>query len=769
MTTEPVTTDASATDPATAATAPLDPTTLTEAELASLTSGASTWDTQALPGRLPAIVLSDGPHGLRRQVQGGDNLGIGDSEPATCFPPATGLASTWDRDLVREVGAALGREARDLGVSVLLGPGVNIRRSPLGGRNFEYASEDPYLSGEYGVAFIEGVQSQGVAATPKHFAVNNQETDRFRVDARVDERTLREIYLPAFEAIVRRARPWALMCSYNRVNGTYASQHPWLLTEVLREEWGFDGLVMSDWGAVVDRVAALDAGLDLEMPPSHTDAQVADALADGSLPRGSAERAARALAVLESRTRAARLAVPPLQVDAAAGQEVALRAARASLVLLHNDGTLPLDARETPRLAVIGAFADTPRFQGGGSSRVVPTEVTDVLGSFADEPFEVEHAPGFRLGGTTADERGADGHQADEHLADEAVAAAERADVAVVLVGLPDGAESEGSDRRTMDLPADQIALLERLSAGPTPLVVVVSGGGVLRLGAWRESTAALVQGWLLGQAGGRATVDVLTGRAEPAGHLTETIPLAYEDTPAARYFPGRDRQVVHGEGMFVGYRHYDSAHVPVAYPFGHGLTYTTFAYDDLEITLAADLTVGVDVTVTNTGDRPGSALAQVYVRQDEDPQSPVHALRGFTRVQLAPGESRRVHVDLDERSLAAWDVHEHRWRTRPGTVTIEVGESSRDLRLTADLDHPGDGLTAPLEAMSTIAEWLADPRGAQVLAPLVQGVQASVGAAESAPEMREMFLQMPLVKLAAWGIGLSEDDVDAMVAAARS
>lgn len=746
--------------------APLDPSKLTDAQLASLTSGGSVWDTEAVGDRLPAIVLSDGPHGLRRQVQGGDALGIGDSIPATLFPPAAGLSSSWDRDLIREVGATLGREAQALGVSVLLGPGINIRRSPLGGRNFEYASEDPFVSGEYGVAFVEGVQSQGVSATPKHFAVNNQETDRFRVDARVDERTLREIYLPAFEAVVRRAKPWALMCSYNKVNGTYASECHWLLTEVLREQWGFDGLVVSDWGAVVDRVAAVAAGLDLEMPPSGTDGKVQDALGDGSLPRADAERAARALIQLEARTRAARLALPPGEVEAAAGSEVALRAARASIVLLDNNGTLPLAPSSTPKLAVIGAFAAAPRMQGGGSSRVMPTNVTDVLSAFEATDFDVRYAQGFEFGGS---EFGSDARERNPHaLADQAVEMAENADVAVVMVGLPDGAESEGSDRASIDLPWAQVDLLERLIATSTPVVVVVSGGSVVRLGQWRNGAAALVQGWLLGQEGGRATVDVLTGATEPSGHLAETIPLDYADTPSYRYFPGRDQEVVYGEGMFVGYRHYDSAQIDVAYPFGHGLTYTTFEYSDLRVQLQDNGTTAIDVTITNSGGRVGTALAQVYVRQDGDPQSPVHSLRGFERVTLAPSEGVDLRVELDDRAFAAWNVHERRWRTAAGKFTIEVGESSRDIRATAPVHHPGDGLTAPVEPLSTIAEWLSTERGREVLMPLVRKVSDSAGGATAAPEMREMFLQMPLAKLVAFGIGITEADVAAMVAKAN-
>lgn len=764
--------------------------TLTTEQKAALTSGADTWTTAAVPG-IPSITMSDGPHGLRRQAQGGDAFGINASVPATCFPPAAGLASSWNDELIREVGAHLGREARALGVHMLLGPGLNIKRSPLCGRNFEYASEDPLVSGRFAAALVEGVQSQGVAATPKHFAVNNQETDRFRVSAEVDERALREIYLPAFERVVREARPWALMSAYNRVNGVFASQNRWLLTDLLRGEWGFDGIVVSDWGAVNDRVAALNAGLDLEMPPSGTDDEIVDAVARGAVTSDVLDRTVRRHALLRERVGAAATSSDPARADAtpsagapsspvadsaaapaethplrdgitgdlaATGDALAIEAARESIVLLSNDGTLPLAAETLTRVAVIGPFARDPRYQGGGSSHVNPTTLHRPLDELVDRlgADRVTAADGFRL----------DGHD-DAQLLAEAAAAASSADVAVVFVGLPDGEESEGSDRTSLQLPAVQRDLLEKLVAGDTPVVVVLSAGAVVELGPWRERAAAVLNGWLLGQGGGRAIADLLLGDVSPSGRLTETIPLSLDDTPSRLTFPGRDGVAVYGESIYVGYRHFDTRSIPVAYPFGHGLTYSTFAYDHLALSESAPNTYRVTATITNTGARRAAEVAQLYVRSDAGSR-PLRELRGYTRVDLEPGESRMIEFALEPRDFSLWNVREHRWQVDAGEYTVELGASSRDIRLSTVVRSAGDGHVPELTGESTIGEWLDHPVGSAVIAPLVDGVSSRTGG-EAAPEHVAMFRQMPLGKLTAWGVGFDQATLDGMVAAVRA
>ncbi len=642
---------------------------------------------------------------------------------------------------------------------MLLGPGLNIKRSPLGGRNFEYPSEDPYVAGRYGTAFVRGVQSQGVAAVPKHFAANNQETDRFRIDEHIDERTLREIYLPAFEHTVRDAGPWALMCAYNKVNGEWASQHHELLTSILREEWGFDGTVVSDWGAVVDRVAAVAAGLDIEMPPSGTDQEIVDAVRQGRLDEHVLDLVAERVARLATRTASVRSAGrTPIDVDA--GDVLARTAAQESIVLLRNDGVLPLDASAGQKIAVVGEFARTPRFQGGGSSHVVPTGLHDALTALRGRFGEVGFAPGYQVPGveSAADPR---------DLITEATELASGADVVVAFVGYPESAESEGADKTAIDLPADQGELLDALAATGTPLVVVLSGGGVIVPGSWATHSAALLEGWLLGQAGGQAIVDVLAGDVNPSGHLAETIPVDLRSTPTYLTFPGADGHVVYGEGLFVGYRYYDTLEAPVAYPFGHGLSYTTFDLTDLTVEPTGPVTAVARCTVTNTGTRRGAAVPQIYVRSGSASR-PVHELKSFQRVELEAGETRQAQFELDARAFATWNAHEHRWRVLPGTYQVELAASSRDIRAVADFVSSGDGLVATLTPMSTIGEWLAHPRGAQVLRPLVERITAGLGG-DPTPEMRAMFEQMPLVKLASWGIGVSVAMVEAMAAQANA
>ncbi|PSL52324.1 beta-glucosidase [Saccharothrix carnea] len=731
---------------------------------ASLTSGSDTWHSTGAPGVVRPFLLADGPHGVRRQREGGDALGIGNSVPATCFPPAVALGSTWDPALVRRVGEALAEEAAALEVDVLLGPGMNLKRSPLGGRNFEYFSEDPHLTGRLAAAYVEGIQAGGVGACVKHFAVNNQETDRMRVSAEVDQRALHEVYLRAFEHVVRTARPAMVMSAYNRINGVPASEDPWLLTRVLREEWGFDGVVVSDWGAVDDRVAALRAGLDLEMPPTGTDDEVVAAVERGELAESALDAVVERLRRLEARLGGAKEPVSEQELAAIRDRntDLAREAAARSAVLLANDGVLPLDRSSRTSVAVIGEFARTPRFQGGGSSRIVPTGVSSALDALTARlgTDVVRFAPGYAVDGS-----------GDEALARAAVEAAGAARVAVVFLGLPEHAESEGFDRTTIDLPADQVGLLEQVAAVAPRVVVVLSNGGVVSVARWQHHANAILEGWLLGQAGGEATADLLLGDRAPSGKLAETIPLRLADHPSYPTFPGVDGVSVYGESVHVGYRHFDAADRPVAFPFGHGLTYTRFEYSDLRVVEQAENTWEVAFSVTNTGDRDGREVAQLYVgpAEGQQPTRPRAELRGFAALDLRPGETATVTLPLTAAELQTWDARGQRWTVLPGDYAVRVGASSRDVRLRATVHSDGDRVLAPLTAQSTIAEWQADPAGQQVLAALLGRVSLAGRASSVAPELVRMFLSIPLDKLRSFGLGVTAATVADLVAQAQA
>ncbi|MFE7559808.1 glycoside hydrolase family 3 C-terminal domain-containing protein [Kitasatospora sp. NPDC057500] len=739
--------------------------TLTIHQQAALTSGGDFWHTRALPeAGIESIMLTDGPHGLRKQPEDGDALGIGSSEPSTCYPPACALGSSWDPALAERIGRAIALEAVAENVSVVLGPGVNIKRSPLGGRNFEYLSEDPLLTARIGAALVNGVQSRGVGTSLKHFAVNNQETDRFRVNANVDERTLREIYLPAFEHIVTTARPTTVMAAYNTVNGVPAASNHWLLTELLRGEWGFDGLVVSDWGAVADRVASLAAGLDLEMPPSRREAQVVAAVEDGRLDPAALDTAARRVLDLLARTAAAR--VPGGSYDEDEHHALALAAAVQSAVLLKNDGgLLPLAPDGTGTLAVIGEFARTPRFQGGGSSHVVPTRLDtalDAIRATVTDPRRIRFAPGFTLDGA-----------ADPALVAEAVEAVRGARHAVLFLGLPESYESEGYDRTDIDLPADQLALLDAVTAAAgaagADVTVVLSNGAPVRLTPWQDRVGAVLEGWLLGQAGGTALARLLFGLDNPSGRLAETVPLRLEDNPSHLHFPGADGQVHYGEGLFVGYRYYDTLGLPVAHPFGHGLSYTTFGYDGLEVTATGDNRYDVSFTVTNTGTRAGAEVAQLYVHERAPRvRRPEHELKGFAKVHLEAGESTRVTIALDERSFAHWSVRDHRWRVEGGEFELRIGASSRDLRLRTTVDCAPDGHRPVLTAQSTVGDWTADPVGAQIIGAAMRAMADSVGIATDDPLTAAMGASLPVGRIPAFVDSVTPEDIDRLVAAHR-
>ena len=738
------------------------PARLSIEERAALLSGADFWHTAGLEGHgVPSIMLTDGPHGLRKQRGSGDHLGLGDSVPATCFPPAVAMGSSWDVDLVWRVGEAIGTEAAVENVAVVLGPGVNIKRSPLCGRNFEYFSEDPVIAGALGAAMVGGIQSRGVGASLKHFAANNQETDRMRVSADVDPRPLREIYLRAFQRVVEDARPWTVMCSYNRVNGVYASEDRWLLTTVLREEWGFDGVVVSDWGAVDDRVRALAAGLDLEMPGSRgtTNAQLVAAVADGSLDEGVVDVAAGRVLALVERTRAGVENPTPLDVDA--HHALAREAAGRSIVLLKNDGGL-LPLATDASIAVVGAFAAAPRYQGAGSSMITPTRLDHALDEIRSlATGSVTYAAGFSTAVEVSESESA-------RLCDEAVAAASGADVAVVFLGLPARLESEGYDRDDVDLPAQQLAVLRAVVDANPNVVVVLSNGGVVAL-PFATGVPAILEGWLLGQAGGGATADVLFGVVNPSARLTETIPLRFADSPAYLDFPGEFSHVRYGEGLFVGYRWYDARDLDVAYPFGHGLSYTTFQYGAASASTAADGDVDVRVTVTNTGSTAGREVVQLYTSLPTAlVQRPPRELKAFTSVVLEAGETREVTLRVRRRDLAYWDVRVDSWIVEGGTYTLDVAASSRDLRSTVRVEIAGDPVALPLSRSSSIGEVLADPVAGPILraamAEMMGGAPDAAGLVPEGVDLQKMLDSFPIGRVGMFMAGVEPTMIDALL-----
>lgn len=723
---------------------------LTVEERASLTSGLDFWHTEPVAREnIPSIMLTDGPHGVRKQTAEGDHLGLHSSVPATCFPPAVALGCSFDPELLERVGAALGAEARALQVGVLLGPGINIKRSPLCGRNFEYLSEDPLLSGVLGAALVHGMQSQGVGASLKHFAANNQETDRMRVSADVDPRPLREIYLRAFERVVRDAQPWTVMCSYNRINGVYSSRNPWLLTDVLRGEWGFEGLVVSDWGAVDDRVASLAAGLDLEMPSTggRTDAEIVAAVRAGTVDESVLDTAAAR--VIELVQKAVAASDPRATFDADAHHALAREVAGQSIVLLRNENDL-LPLATDANIAVIGELARTPRYQGAGSSRIEPTRLDNALDeirslSGRDVPF----AAGYALDGSDSAE-----------LVDEAVKRAADADIAVVFLGVPAELESEGFDRDDLELPQRQTALLDAVLTANPNVVVVLSNGGVVRLSGFADRVPAIVEGWLLGQAGGGAVADVLYGHVNPSGRLAETVPIRLEDTPAHTNFPGEHGHVRYGEGLFVGYRSYDARRLDVSFPFGHGLSYTTFEYSDAAVESDGDLTV--QVTVTNTGGRAGAEVVQVYAGA---PGSSVarapRELKGFTKVRLDSGESQRVAVSIRRDDLAYWDTRVDSWVVEGGTYSIDIGASSRDIRQTLTVDMTGDAVRIPLTMESSLGELFQNPAAAEIVLQAFGSLGGEVGVDES---VLKMAASMPLGRLAGFAPGVESEQIQQLL-----
>ena len=645
-------------------------------------SGANFWNTKPVTRLgIPGMMLTDGPHGLRKQGGKADHLGLNKSIPATCYPSAAGLANTWDEALIEEMGGFLGLEAASEGVSVLLGPGVNIKRSPLCGRNFEYFSEDPYLSGKMAAALIRGIQSNGISACVKHYAANSQELRRMTNDSVVDERTLREIYLPAFEMAVKEGGVKSLMTSYNRVNGIYAHEHPHLLREILYGEWGFDGMVVSDWGGNNDRVESVRQGGTLEMPSSNgqTDRHIVEAVRNGHLEESILDEQVDRLLDLVLTTQEH---ITGKIYDRDAHHAVAAKVAEKSAVLLKNEEKI-LPLNKTQKVAVIGDFARNPRYQGAGSSKINPSKLDNGLDALKAIGANVTgFAPGFRRGG-----------KKDTLLIHQACKLAQDADVVLLWLGLDEGGEAEGVDRENMKLPENQLALLNALAQVNLNIVVVLSCGCAVEM-QWDDKVKAVIHGYLGGQAGALAMAKLLVGEATPSGKLSETVPMCYEDIPSVPYYPGMEATSEYREGLYVGYRYFDTAAKPVKYPFGYGLSYTTFEYSNLEITGNT-----VSFRIRNTGDVAGEEIAQLYVNAKTNGFfRPEQELKGFAKVVLNPSEEREVRISLNDRSLAVWSIEDNDWVIEPGTYEIRIGASSRDIRLTGSVTKSGAAVANPYE-----------------------------------------------------------------------
>ena len=713
-------------------------------EKAALCTGAAPWTTTPVEHLgIPELTMTDGPHGVRRAAD--LNTFIAASLPATCFPTASCTASTWDVDLAHTMGQALAEECIALKVDLVLGPGVNMKRTPLGGRNFEYYSEDPYLAGQMAASFISGVQSKGVGTSLKHYATNNQEYQRLTISAEMDERTLREIYLPAFETAVKKAQPWTVMCAYNKLNGTFGSENHKLLVDILKNEWGLEGFVVSDWGAVHDRVVSLKGGLDLEMPgPRELRVKaVIDAVRSGELDESVLDEAVRRILGIVFKA-----AETPKGGSFDVGEHHALarRIAAEGMVLLKNNGILPL--KSPKKIAVIGRAAKKAYFQGGGSSHINPTLV--------DVPFdELEKLAG------NAKLTYAEGYPVDESFRqdfiDEAVKNARSAEVALLYLSLPETKESEGYDRPDLDLTPQQVALIIAVCLAQPNTVVILNSGSPVVMHEWIDGPAAIVEAWMMGQAGGGAIADVLFGKVNPSGKLAETFPLKLADTPAYINYPGGNGIVRYGEGIFIGYRYYDFKQVPVQFPFGYGLSYTTFSYTNPIVSAQSfkdvdGLTISVDVT--NSGKMAGKEVVQVYVHDHKSKLvRPLKELKGFIKVDLQPGETKTVTLTLDFRSFAYYHPAYKQWITEDGEFDILIGSSSTDIRITKTVSLQSTvQLPSILTKESVLRDWMEDPRGRRVFAPLLQKItahlQAAFGGSEGTPDGMDpmgFLMDMPL------------------------
>ena len=741
---------------------------MTLEEKAGMCSGKDFWHLKGVERLgIPEVMVSDGPHGLRKQAAEADHLGLNESIKAVCFPTACATACSFDRDLLEEMGERIGDECQAEDLSVILGPAVNIKRSPLCGRNFEYFSEDPYLASQMAAAHIKGVQSKNVGTSIKHFAANNQEHRRMSCSSEVDERTLREIYLAAFETAIKEAKPDTVMCSYNRINGEFASENHWLLTEVLRDEWGFDGYVMSDWGAVNDRVKGLKAGLELEMPARSgtTDKEIVEAVKNGELDEAVLDRAVERILNIVFKFADNR---QEGKFDKEEDHKLAAKIEAESMVLLKNEGVLPLPT-QGKKIAFIGKFAEAPRFQGGGSSHINSFKITGALEA-AKEVAQVTYAQGYDIKEDVID----------QDMLNQAVETAKEADVAVIFAGLPDAFESEGYDRSHMRMPECQNTLISEIAKVQENVVVVLHNGSPVEM-PWADEVKGILEAYLGGQAVGQAEVDVLFGKANPCGKLAETIPYKLADNPSYLNFPGDGQTVAYNEGVFVGYRYYDTKEMPVRYPFGYGLSYTTFEYSDLQ--LSADKikdtdTLKVTLKVKNTGDRAGKEIVQLYVADKTGAACrPVKELKNFVKVELQPQEEKTVEMELDKRSFAWYNTQIHDWYAASGEYEILAAASSRDIRLkkTVYVESTTE-LPIHVHMNTTIGELLENPRTKAVIEgmtdSLIQHMGGSSGdeeeeSAASEAISKEMSLKMmensPLRTLRSF-MGMSTGEIQELI-----
>ena len=721
---------------------------MTLEEKAAFCSGRDFWHTKAVERlNVPSVMMCDGPHGLRKQEGEGDHLGINVSIETVCYPTASALASSFDRDVMKRLGEALGQECQAESVAMLLGPGLNIKRSPLCGRNFEYFSEDPYLAGEMGAAYVSALQSKGVAACAKHFACNNQETLRMSGSSEMDERTLNEIYLPAFEAVVKKGKTRSLMCAYNGINGEFCAENKTLLTDILRGRWGYDGFVVTDWGAVKNRAKGVASGLDLEMPgsPNATGEEIVRAVKEGTLSESDLDKAVLRLLkfvqdTLEQRDHEA-------AIDRGACRELARSLAGECAVLMKNEGILPL--KEDQSVTLIGEFADKPRYQGAGSSHINVPHPMSALETAGDK---VTYARGYDAHSETTD----------PVLLAEAVEAARKAQVAVVFAGLPEAFETEGADREHMRMPANQNELIEAVAAVNPRTVVVFHGGAPVEM-PWLSQVPALLCVYLGGEQVGAATVDLLWGKVNPSGHLAETWPIRLQDNPSYLNFPGEDGVVTYAEGIYVGYRYYDKKEMPVLFPFGHGLSYTSFQYGNLRISgesITDQDTACVLVDVTNTGKCAGKAVPQLYVRDVESTvRRPVRELKDFAKVALKPGETKTVAFTLDKRAFAYWEPKCHDFFVESGEFVIEIGESSRDIRLSQAIQVEGTILLSfPVTENTTIGQLLKHPKGKTIIGNMINSStmshrdQTDTMGEGSERMMQGMMMGIPLGALVSYG-----------------
>ena len=654
---------------------------LSLAEKASLLSGANFWNTKAIDRLgIPSIMLTDGPHGLRKQGGKADHLGLNKSIPATCFPTAATLANSWDVALVKEVGEYIGREAAAEEVSVLLGPGLNIVRNPLGGRTFEYYSEDPFIAGRLAASMVEGIQSTGIAASPKHFAVNSQEHLRMSMNEVVDERSLREIYLEGFRHVVQESKPKTIMSAYNKVNGTYANENKYIIHDILKKEWGFDGVVVTDWGGENDRVAGLKVGNQLEMPSSNgiTDHDIVRAVKHGELKESVVDSAADdMLELIFSTTQALQT---PQAINPRRHHKKAIEAAERSIVLLKNEENI-LPLRSKTRVAIIGDFAKKARYQGAGSSLVNPTQLDAPLDALQKSSLDIiGYAQGFKRAGGKS-----------QRLRHQALRLAESAEVVLLFVGLDESLESEGSDRQDMRISQAQLKLVDSLTKHHQKVVVVLVGGAPIEM-PFIDTVPAVIHGFLGGQGGGQAMADILTGKTNPSGKLAVTYPLSYSDVPSSSYFPGKETVSEHREGIYVGYRYYDTKNIPVLFPFGFGLSYTQFAYSSLQVKGST-----VSWTIKNIGSVEGEEIGQVYIRPINPKVFKANKeLKGFTKIKLQPGESRKVSVELDDHAFSYYNVSVGRWVIEPGDYEIQVAASIQDVRLSTTIAQKGEIVVNP-------------------------------------------------------------------------